>query len=1327
MAVMAVWVPGGLAEASEIPVAPDILVLADMADCPMTDSVQRLYPDRVRTVNLSKDPCPETPPDGCRFVMSFITRLESLPRVKALFTQCGRSGLTLVTGLDEYAHFRGCRIVGTPILAHWRDLDPAQVPIALDVQLNKEFRVFGEDPVLNKPKIRFEQMRPWTHGFHVGDELPWYGLLDPAKKYSVSDKKDHYTETEKYRQCHHVCNDLTYQERLWDDWEKKKENFYYHKRLASLPADFHGTVVGVSTADGKPAIVEETFEKGAWIAMDFLSPEEPIFHFHWGEGCYNKYVLLGNICDATVRFGRFWTRWPTPDEYNAKIKALAEKHPIWTVLKETEYDYTPAGIESERKILGLPEDFLKTHYDNYSLNLGDRKNPIYLYTASMHGPESIGGLGLMSLAKEISETLSQDEALKRFLENYALKLMPLCNPLDYSTLFYRDPGSGLEWKVKNVNSESGQYLFFLGDDIHGNPPGGDAAQGNGRVVDEAVRRTQETFRCRYLDAPGYPWFGAYFKGYGNKVGEMRPRQRMYIYPGMKYRYYSMGTEMPDVRIHWGHGVKEFPYAFQSPHPHVPSAGKEKRLPCAGKRWPLQSFFTLALTDVIATYVYNEMLPHPWTFTVLKSPDPSWNIRLWCYHPDQTRGTMVATFRKADAKKLTDWEYLDVVSVKDSTPSVVSHPLDGRLHVEGLLHSFPLKQGALRSNRAWREEDIAGPTFVRWHWLLYPDAFRPLVQSHWVLWDADSDGQAETYMEDKENDGIYETRKSKQNSLSDVRVGYFLGKDISPGWADLSVNGFSALGTWIQALGGTVAHVKADDPFENLSLLIIGSIGETDLTGTLVANLKQYLQVGGRILVILPESFVLESEIKPTLVRNGETDWENNAANLIDFLDYEKQYKKRLSAPAQLCGALGVIPLPRKVQNYERIHGDWCWFDMFFDRKTGFLDQTGLKIISPHDRLMVESFVLEPARPEMKPLLLLDNQPVLVGGPYGKGWVCVSGAPDLFNNRQANEKLNEPLDWNQCDLPCPSRNIAVCQKITEAILRDQMKSSAEYHPDFTSAEGVEVSQSKDGMHVAWTGADNEKRHFALNSMRPGGPRYEPKVTLGLGKDQTLATFLPIAYIINRSRYDIELKYGNPFQIIIRNHQQFYPHPKNQAYNEYRFIFLPGKNYFLMDYRIEVLDYEQPFSPGVFDFRPSEKGAWKDSTDKAKMTRVVQGDNVYFGFIGKKGDPFRMTLTKVEQRECSVAVFSGRGKADVALAEFAAQDLTSLARNDHSKPHPLMEVWRSRYEAATREWQACLKEAGWLPSSADIESRWQLDRIREMLRTRRPSEAVQNVPK
>ena len=371
-----------------------------------------------------------------------------------------------------------------------------------------KFRLLQEDRTTNKPTMRVVASRDWTRGFHVGDEVPWYGLLDPAVKYSATARDKLYTEDVEYKKWHKLRLDVSLENRLWKEWEERAERWYYQLRLAALPSDFHGTVVAVSSIDGRPIVVEEPWGRGRWIALDLLGPEEPMFHPHLGEGSFNKYALVGNVCGRTVEHGRFWTRWPKPREMNDWMKEFARRHPEWTAIREVVYDYDPEGIERERKLLGLPLGLLQSQYENFSLNLGDRRRPIWLLVGSSHGPEGINSLGLLSLVESLTERLPADECLQRFLEHYSLKIHPLNNPLDYTTLIYRDPWAGPGWRMKNVNPESDGYRVFMGHDIHGNP--GTIAsiqQGNGRWVEEAVGRAAEQFHDRYLESPPENQYG----------------------------------------------------------------------------------------------------------------------------------------------------------------------------------------------------------------------------------------------------------------------------------------------------------------------------------------------------------------------------------------------------------------------------------------------------------------------------------------------------------------------------------------------------------------------------------------------------------------------------------------------------------------------------------------------------------------------------------------------------------------------------------------------------------------------------------------------------
>jgi hypothetical protein len=1279
----------------------DILVLTDIPFSPMADSMQRLYPERVAVIDVQATACPASPPAGTRVVVSVLTDPANTNILnQQFFAACWEQGLTVITGLDEYAFLRKCRVTTTPIKAQYREFDPANFRTAIHTHLNKNFRLTGEDPVANKPKVRFVATRPWTKGFAVNDELHWYGLLDPATKYRVKTKAELYTEDPEYKRCHWYRPDLSYQEQMWADWEQKTERFFYQHRLEQLPADFAGVVIGVSTVDGKPVIIEEPKGKGRLIALDLRAPEEPIFHVFRGEGCYNKYVLIGNLCGNTVQFGRFWSKWPTPDEMNEQMREFAKQHSAWTLIKEVEYDYDPAGVEIERQALGLPQGFLKSHYDNYSLNIGDLRKPIYFYTGSTHGTESIGGLGLLSFIDEVNQRLPQDETLQRFLEHYALKILPLNNPHDYQTLFYRDPWSGPGWRMRSVNPDADKYTFFLGHDIHGNPGGGSAQQGNGKVADEAVRRTCEAFQGRYLEAPNHPHYGTYFMGYGNIVGEMRPRQRMCVFPKMTYRDYSMGTEMPDIRFRWSSDSTLIP------------VGEKKYGSSIGKIWPQQTFFTLAITDIVGTYIYNEILPRPWAYTEVASPDPAWKVRLWRYNPEQTTGTMIATFRKNDSTALTAWEYLDVVTVGKTPPVVQSHKLDGRLHVSGVQYSYPLAEGGLRENRAWREENTAGPIFHRWHWLQHPDAFRPLVKAHWVLWDTDADGTAETYLVDAENDGVYEKRVGGQQKMAGKTIGY-LGDE--GGWGDLSTAGLSALGTWAQAQQGTMVTVKPGDPLDTLAMLVVGACRDEQLTPEFILQLRTFVQGGGRLLITLPDADLKELDQQQRNYHDGENDWE--VRRMQKPPDTEGWYRERLLPYAKLCAAFGVLPQPRRVSSYRRIHGDWCWFDQFFTEKTGFADLSGMNLVAQHERLMLDSYALQPVSPSMKTVLTLHGDPVLVWGNQGKGAVLVSGSADLFTNRAVCEKLHEPLVWHQPDLPAPSTNIALRHRLFSALLEGQCPGQT-YQPNLLTDAGVSVSAVGTTVSVTWTGADGQPRHWAINRAPNGGtPGYLGKCTLGFGEQREAVEYYPHSYIADRSRFDVEVDYGSPLRVILRMHHEFAI--KNQVYAEYVFTFAPGKDHFTVEHRMRTLDFRRPFA--MPPPRVAGKGAqWNTTTDAKRQLQYVTDGHACFGMLRKQGE--MMVARFVEPGECAwkAVVFIGQGDGGETAARLDAASFEDLIRIGAATPPPLLATWRMAFDTLQKHWQA--REA-WAPSTAEIEQGWAVEGLRHALQTRQPEKAKQ----
>jgi len=1297
----------------ENPVAgtPDILLLTDTEFSPIADSLMRLYPGRVRAVPLAKEPCPAKGGVEFRYLVSAVAVAANLDRLdRGLFTEFGRLGRTVITGLDEYARFRGAEVKRTPVLAKYRTFDPGAFREAWQMRSvpPATFRLLGEDRVLNKPAMRFVAARPWTQGFHVGDCVPWFGLIDPASKYSATSRERQYTEDPEYQKWRRLRLDVSIENMLWKEWETRAERRYYQLRLARLPSDFRGEVLGVSSEDACPVLVEEPLGQGRWIALDLLGPEEPMFHPHFGEGSLNKYVLIGNLCGRTVEHGRFWTCWPTPGEVNQWMRTHAAKHPKWTLLREVEYDYDPAGVESERQALGLPAGLLKSHYENCSLNLGDRSRPLWLLVGATHGPESVGTLGLLSLVESITERLPHDEPLQRFLEHYCLKVYPINNPLDYTSLIYRDPWAGPGWTMKNVNPESAGYRVFLGHDIHGNP--GTCAgiqQGNGRWVEEAVRQCNAKFQDRYLESPHEASYGV-FTGYGNAVGEMRPRLRRCIYPRLDFRDYSMGTEMPDCRM----GI------FGGDSVVLKAADGKAYGLNRGKLWPLQTYFTLPVTEVVATYLYVEMMPHPWADTRLTSPDPAWEARLWRYHPEQKDGVMITTFRRADARHITDWEYLDVVRVGREPPTVKTNPLDGRLHTVGTLFSYPLRAGGLRSNRVWREEDNAGPTFLRWHWLQDPDAFRPLVGSHWVLWDIDDDAQPDVYLEDRDNDGLYETRRPAPRGGLPWAAGYYAGRSGHRGWADLSAHGFSSLGTWIQARGGTVRMATPEDSWDDLRLLVVGDVTHADLTSSLIQKLRTFAERGGRLVIAMPdllEPFPNGKEPEKRawwMKKDGEVDWQ--AAMRKDQWSPTALYERRLLPYARLAAALGVLPHPRVAGNCQRIHGEWCWLDPFFREKAGFEDRTGLGLIGEHAPLMLQSFVLEPTSDAMRPLLLLGGEPVLVGGRLGRGYVLVSGSADLLRNRAISEKLHEPADWNQPSLPPPARNIALRGALVQALLDDSLPVPSPWAAVTGSQRDIAVGHLAEDIRVTWKGADGQPRHFTIHDCpSPGTPGYGARIHLGMGVQERWIELKAVPHILNRARVDLQIVHHEGLEIIFRDKHEFYPR-RSDVFEEYRFSFRPGKDYFLVRYRLVPSAGCRPFGRGPFSLAQIEgQEDWQVTTDKNACAQTASNGKVFFGFLSKKGNVLAMSYHPPVPIDYEVVVFCGAGEPAEGLGRVRSATFAELAASEPAQPHPLEAVWRRAAAAIDAQWRSRARQMEWLPETSEVMQRWAVDHARQAL--------------
>jgi len=177
-----------------------------------------------------------------------------------------------------------------------------------------------------------------------------------------------------------------------------------HSTLAALGLPAEMETVGISTLNGKPALVQERVGRGIVAAADILSLSEP---FYKNVGGFSKYLFLGNLVGRSVRHGEYFPKKLSYREFVDVLKKTCQQNPAITLIEE--------GKASDGQSI-------------YSLNLGDPRNPLFVYVAMIHGTEWEPGYGLVVFAKLMASNRATDGLGSA---RYSLKIIPCLNPFGY--------------------------------------------------------------------------------------------------------------------------------------------------------------------------------------------------------------------------------------------------------------------------------------------------------------------------------------------------------------------------------------------------------------------------------------------------------------------------------------------------------------------------------------------------------------------------------------------------------------------------------------------------------------------------------------------------------------------------------------------------------------------------------------------------------------------------------------------------------------------------------------------------------------------------------
>jgi hypothetical protein len=163
-------------------------------------------------------------------------------------------------------------------------------------------------------------------------------------------------------------------------------------------------VLGVSTLNGLPALVQEKVGKGIVAAVDMLSLSEPIYAH---VGSFSKYLFLGNLVGRSVRYGEYFPKKLSYREFVDALKKTCQQNPGITLIEE--------GKASDGQSI-------------FSLNLGDPHKPLFLFIAMLHGTEWEPGYGLITFARFMAVN---GHAGQFDYNKYSLKIIPCLNPFGY--------------------------------------------------------------------------------------------------------------------------------------------------------------------------------------------------------------------------------------------------------------------------------------------------------------------------------------------------------------------------------------------------------------------------------------------------------------------------------------------------------------------------------------------------------------------------------------------------------------------------------------------------------------------------------------------------------------------------------------------------------------------------------------------------------------------------------------------------------------------------------------------------------------------------------
>lgn len=193
-------------------------------------------------------------------------------------------------------------------------------------------------------------------------------------------------------------------------WCGSAQGLWRHRYVPkqTLPAGV--TVLAETEAGDGALVVRETVDQGAIYAADLASLDEP--HWNWATRASTyKYVLLGNLVNDSIRFGRHWTSRPTYEQFVQEMQRLGEKYPR-------------LGF----RLVGYEKTGPDRCYRIYGFAFGNLAKPAYVYTAALHAEDEWKtSLAAWSLAEWFGKNFD-DPRVQRKLADHSVIIVPMAWP-----------------------------------------------------------------------------------------------------------------------------------------------------------------------------------------------------------------------------------------------------------------------------------------------------------------------------------------------------------------------------------------------------------------------------------------------------------------------------------------------------------------------------------------------------------------------------------------------------------------------------------------------------------------------------------------------------------------------------------------------------------------------------------------------------------------------------------------------------------------------------------------------------------------------------------